>query len=142
MVEPSIGQLGSDERLEQGADRLTRRIDESTNRQAGEWVEVSVGDTGGGIPPGILDQVFDPFFTTKEAGTGLGLTLVRRIARAHQGFLDVDNRPGEGVTFRLGFPRRPVDPGKRWQLEGRTMPHAVPEAFSREEGEHSIEERT
>ena len=107
-VEPSIGQLGSDERLEQEADHPSRRIDESTNRQAGEWVEVSVGDTGGGVAPGILNQVFDPFFTTKETGTGLGLTLVRRIARVHQGFVDVDNRPGEGVTFRLAFPRRPV----------------------------------
>jgi hypothetical protein len=110
-VEPSIGQLGSDERLEQEADHPTRPIDQSTNRQAGEWVEVSVGDTGGGVAPGILDQVFDPFFTTKETGTGLGLTLVRRIARVHQGFVDVDNRPGEGVTFRLAFPRRPVYTG-------------------------------
>jgi hypothetical protein len=110
-VEPSIGQLGSDERLEQEADHPTRPIDQSTNRQAGEWVEVSVGDTGGGVAPGILNQVFDPFFTTKETGTGLGLTLVRRIARVHQGFVDVDNRPGEGVTFRLAFPRRPVYTG-------------------------------
>ena len=69
-----------------------------------EWAELLVSDTGGGIPEGILDEVFNPFFTTKEAGTGLGLALVRRIARAHGGAVEVDNRPGQGVTFRLRLP--------------------------------------
>jgi two-component system, NtrC family, sensor histidine kinase HydH len=80
-------------------------LHESTHAPAlEEWVEVSVSDTGGGIPEGILDEVFNPFFTTKEAGTGLGLALVRRIARAHGGGVDVDNRPGQGVTFRIRLP--------------------------------------
>lgn len=65
---------------------------------------VSVGDTGGGIPQGIVDEVFNPFFTTKEAGTGLGLTLVRRIVRAHRGKVEVQNQPDVGVTFRLWLP--------------------------------------
>ncbi len=73
-----------------------------------EWAVVSVADTGGGIPEEILAEVFNPFFTTKEAGTGLGLTLVRRIARAHRGRVEVDNRPGEGVTFRLWLPMTAV----------------------------------
>jgi signal transduction histidine kinase len=73
-----------------------------------EWVVVSVADTGGGIPEEILAEVFNPFFTTKEAGTGLGLTLVRRIARAHRGRVEVDNHPGEGVTFRLWLPMTAV----------------------------------
>ncbi len=82
-----------------------RPVDESTTRPAPEeWVEVSVGDTGGGIPEGILGEVFNPFFTTKEAGTGLGLALVRRIARVHGGGVEVDNRPGQGVTFRIRLP--------------------------------------
>jgi signal transduction histidine kinase len=68
------------------------------------WVKLSVSDTGGGIPQEILDEVFNPFFTTKEIGTGLGLTLVRRIARAHGGRVEVHNRPGEGVTFSLWLP--------------------------------------
>jgi signal transduction histidine kinase len=63
-----------------------------------------VGDTGGGIPEGILSEVFNPFFTTKEAGTGLGLALVKRIARVHGGWVDVDNQPGRGVTFRIRLP--------------------------------------
>jgi len=71
---------------------------------ATEWATLSVGDTGGGIPNEIVDEVFNPFFTTKEIGTGLGLTLVRRIARAHQGRVEVQNDPGKGVTFRLWLP--------------------------------------
>ncbi len=71
---------------------------------------MSVGDTGGGIPETILGEVFNPFFTTKEAGTGLGLTLVRRIARAHGGQVDVDNRPGRGVTFRIRLPMAGATP--------------------------------
>ena len=99
------GQLGSDERVAEAGDLPSRPFDESTSRPTpGEWVEVSVGDTGGGIAEGILGEVFNPFFTTKEAGTGLGLTLVRRIARAHGGGVDVDNQPGQGVTFRIRLP--------------------------------------
>jgi signal transduction histidine kinase len=69
-----------------------------------EWATLSVEDTGGGIPQEIVSDVFNPFFTTKEIGTGLGLTLVRRIARAHQGRVEVRNRPGQGVTFCLWLP--------------------------------------
>ena len=108
LVDSSIGQLGRAE-PEAGEDLSSRQIDQSTARQVTEeWVVVGVGDTGGGIPQAILDEVFNPFFTTKEAGTGLGLTLVRRIARAHGGRVEVDNRPGEGVTFRLWLPQRPI----------------------------------
>ena len=112
LVNQSIGQLGSDERSEQVADLPDRPVDELTTRLAeGEWMELSVSDTGGGIPQEILDEVFNPFFTTKEAGTGLGLTLVRRIVRVHGGRVEVENRPGEGVTFRLWLPMATVPPG-------------------------------
>ena len=79
-----------------------------------EWVVVSVGDTGGGIPEEIVSEIFNPFFTTKDTGTGLGLALVRRVARGHGGHVEVENRPGEGVIFRLWFPARP-----RLEPEGR-----------------------
>jgi signal transduction histidine kinase len=75
--------------------------------EAPRWATVSVSDTGGGIPPEILGEVFNPFFTTKEVGTGLGLALVRRVARSHGGRVDVHNRPGEGVTFCLWLPVAP-----------------------------------
>jgi two-component system sensor histidine kinase HydH len=88
------------------ADNSTDRpLDESANALAqDEWVELSMGDTGGGIPQEILGEIFEPFFTTKSAGTGLGLTLVRRIVRAHGGRVEVDNCPGKTVTFRLFLP--------------------------------------
>jgi hypothetical protein len=73
-----------------------------------EWVVLSIGDTGGGIPEAIVGEIFNPFFTTKDTGTGLGLALVRRVARAHGGHVDVENRPGVGVTFRLWFPLTPA----------------------------------
>ena len=104
VVDSSNGQPGGAE-SDGAGESTTRPVDESTARLAAEeWVEVSVGDTGGGIPEEILPEVFNPFFTTKEAGTGLGLALVRRIARAHEGGVDVDNRPGKGVTFRIRLP--------------------------------------
>jgi signal transduction histidine kinase len=86
--------------------------DRSTHRLApDEWAVVSVDDTGGGIAPDVLEEMFTPFFTTKESGTGLGLALVRRIARFHGGHVEVDNRPGEGVTFRLWLPAAVPEPG-------------------------------
>jgi signal transduction histidine kinase len=104
VVDSSNGRLEGTQ--SDGAGEATARpVGESTPRLAPEeWVEVSVGDTGGGIPEEVLPEVFNPFFTTKEAGTGLGLTLVRRIARAHGGGVDVDNRPGQGATFRIRLP--------------------------------------
>jgi two-component system sensor histidine kinase HydH len=96
---------GKDERARQGDASHPKPIDQSAARPApGGWATLSVADTGGGIPQEILGEVFDPFFTTKEVGTGLGLSLVRRVVRAHGGHVEVNNRLGEGVTFRLWLP--------------------------------------
>ncbi len=77
---------------------------------AEEWVVFSIADTGSGIPAENVDRIFDPFFTTKETGTGLGLPLVRWIVRAHGGRLEVNNRPGEGVTFEVWLPLKVPTP--------------------------------
>jgi signal transduction histidine kinase len=85
-------------------------------------VVLSVDDTGGGIPDGILEEIFNPFFTTKDVGTGLGLTLVRRIVRAHGGRVEVENHPGEGVTFHLWLPvteARASGEGAKGRVGGR-----------------------
>ncbi|MBI4572663.1 MAG: GAF domain-containing protein [candidate division NC10 bacterium] len=104
-VDWSNGQLGRTEAANAADGSTTRHIDDSTHRHAlDEWAVLGVGDTGGGIPQEILEEIFNPFFTTKEAGTGLGLALVRRIARAHGGRVEVDNQPGKGVAFRLWLP--------------------------------------
>ncbi len=82
-----------------------RSLDQAiVSPDATEWATLSIEDTGGGIPQEIVGEVFNPFFTTKEIGTGLGLTLVRRIARAHRGRVEVRNRPGQGVAFCLWLP--------------------------------------
>jgi signal transduction histidine kinase/ActR/RegA family two-component response regulator len=62
-------------------------------------------DTGCGIPASVRERVFEPFFTTKAAGTGLGLSTVRRIMDHHQGTIELERTSEEGTTFRLCFPR-------------------------------------
>jgi two-component system sensor histidine kinase HydH len=67
-------------------------------------VEVSVSDSGPGLPPGDAEQVFDPFFSTRERGTGLGLAIARRMAQAHGGDLKAANAPTGGAVFTLTLP--------------------------------------
>jgi two-component system cell cycle sensor histidine kinase/response regulator CckA len=96
-----------------GLDRRT--IDDLAAAQAGpgvapgDYLAVSVRDTGTGIPPEILPRLFDPFFTTKEEGqgTGLGLAICKRIVDQHHGALEVESEVGEGTTFCVTLPVRP-----------------------------------
>ncbi len=81
----------------------------STRRADGE-VEISVADTGKGIPEEQHATIFEPFVTTKPSGTGLGLPLVREIVHEHGGTITVESRPGAGTVFRLRLPyRRPEE---------------------------------
>ncbi len=71
---------------------------------AGDYVKISVSDTGTGIAPEHLNKIFDPYFTTKQQGSGLGLATVYSIARKHQGHIEVESRLGVGTTFHLWLP--------------------------------------
>ena len=72
-----------------------------------ESVEVTVRDTGVGIPADILPHVFEPFFTTKRGkGTGLGLSISQAYVRSHGGDIRVNSIPGEGTTVRFTLPIR------------------------------------
>lgn len=73
---------------------------------AGTFLEISVADSGCGIPSDHLPRIFDPFFTTKEihAGTGLGLATVFGTMVSHKGAVEVKSRPGGGSVFRLYLP--------------------------------------
>ncbi len=72
----------------------------------GNYVLVSVSDTGSGISQEILDKIFDPFFTTKESGkgTGLGLYIVKNVVKECGGFINVSSSQGEGTTFEIYLP--------------------------------------
>lgn len=73
---------------------------------SGEFVELSVSDTGTGIEQNVMEKLFDPFFTTKEVGkgTGMGLAMVHGIVHDFDGHIRVDTEIGRGTTFRIYFP--------------------------------------
>jgi PAS domain S-box-containing protein len=68
-------------------------------------VQLTVRDTGSGIPAGCLSQIFEPLYTTKPGGTGLGLYIVQEIIAAHAGQVTVESIPGQGTTFTITLPR-------------------------------------
>lgn len=83
-----------------GGGRLT-----VATRSFDKEVEVSVQDTGRGMPEAVRERVFEPFFSTKEGGTGLGLSVSQQILQAHGGSLSCLSSPGQGTTFVLRLPR-------------------------------------
>jgi signal transduction histidine kinase len=68
-----------------------------------DFVAVSISDTGIGIPAEIKDKIFEPFYTTKkgDGGTGLGLAVCSGIVKEHDGWMDLEDRPGGGTVFRV-----------------------------------------
>ena len=77
-----------------------------TTGRAGDQVEISVTDTGSGIPPERLSAIFDDFVTTKRHGLGLGLAITKRIVEQLNGTIDVQSEVGHGTAFTLRFPAR------------------------------------
>ncbi len=74
---------------------------------SGEYVVLSVQDTGVGMSEEVLERIFDPFFTTREVGegNGLGLAVLHGIVTAHNAALDVQSEPGKGTLFTIFFPK-------------------------------------
>ncbi|UFN49522.1 response regulator [Roseomonas sp. OT10] len=97
-----------------------RRMNEA---RAGEYVMLSVADTGCGMPAEVLGRAFDPFFTTKPLGqgTGLGLSMIYGFAQQSGGHVQIDSRVGQGTTVRLYLPRYdgPAEPADGAAAPGR-----------------------
>jgi signal transduction histidine kinase len=76
----------------------------------GDWIHITIADTGKGIPTEVLPHIFEPFFTTKPVGqgTGLGLAQAYGIIKQHEGYIEVHSQAGEGAIFDIYLPALPV----------------------------------
>ena len=74
--------------------------------QPGQFVQLSIGDTGSGINPEIQDKIFDPYFTTKEVGkgTGMGLAIIHGLVKNYGGVISCQSQPGKGSVFNVFLP--------------------------------------
>jgi CheY-like chemotaxis protein/anti-sigma regulatory factor (Ser/Thr protein kinase) len=70
----------------------------------GRYVKITIADEGTGITKENLARIFDPYFTTKKQGSGLGLSSALSIIRKHNGYIDVESRPGQGTSFFIYLP--------------------------------------
>jgi two-component system, cell cycle sensor histidine kinase and response regulator CckA len=101
--------------------RVERRITTGL-LQPGDYVVLTVSDTGSGMDPDTLARVFDPFFTTKPdgRGTGLGMSIVYGLVRQSGGAIHIDTAPGRGTCFMLFLPRSRREP----PVKAASVPHA------------------
>jgi PAS domain S-box-containing protein len=108
------------------ADEAARLLD----ALPGDYVRLTIADTGHGMPPDVLARAIEPFFTTKEMGkgTGLGLSSVYGFCTQSGGFLSMTSTPGEGTTVSLYLPRSEAD-------EGTSMTVPAPDRIPMGDGE-------
>ena len=97
--------------------------------ETGDYIEISVKDTGTGMVEAVKQKIFDPFFTTKESGkgTGLGLALVYGIVKNHGGYIGIESEIGKGTTFHIFLPAqdRPEEIYKEVKLSEKDLPQGT-----------------
>jgi len=94
------------------ANREDRRVSVTAALNGSKTVEITVSDSGPGVPADKLANIFDPFFTTKPNGMGMGLPISRTIIEAHHGRLWAENRNDGGASFRFTLPVAEKDASK------------------------------
>ena len=90
--------LNAIEAMPQGGDLVLK------TRADGQWMEITIQDTGCGIPRERLGMIFEDYVTTKRKGLGLGLAISKKIVQDLNGTIEVESEPGKGTTFTLKFP--------------------------------------
>ncbi len=97
----------------------------------GDFVVITVADTGMGIPAEIRSKIFEPFFTTKIAGqgSGLGLATVLGIVRSHHGFIDFDSAVGRGTSFKIYLPALKNKVAPELERESKELPRGQGETI-------------
>ena len=99
--------------------------------KAGEWVRLTLTDTGAGIPDNVIPHIFKPFFTTKAPGkgTGLGLSQVHGIVGAHEGEIDVRSQVDVGTTFIIYLPALATPTTEVLTVAAHALPHSSGETL-------------
>jgi signal transduction histidine kinase len=85
-----------------------------TTKLSGDNVVLNISDTGSGMDEATLSKIFEPYFTTKDTGSGLGLTMVFKVVKEHNGEISVSSKKGEGTSFTITLP---VPTSERLALE-------------------------
>jgi len=86
---------------------IDRPIRSHDDIKEGDYIVLTISDTGTGIPPGDIEKIFEPFYTKKKmgrSGTGLGMAVVWGTVKDHKGYIHVQSTEGKGTTFTLYFP--------------------------------------
>ncbi|MDP2292828.1 MAG: ATP-binding protein [Actinomycetota bacterium] len=117
--------------LEIVTENVTLQRSSGREGPAGDYVRISISDTGSGMSPEVLDRAFEPFFTTKPvgSGTGLGLSMVHGFVQQSGGFVDVRSELGVGTTVQLHLPRAIGD---------RRAPTAAPHVTTPRRGSETV----